>query len=77
MVITHAKVERAANALKELSDAVRGFRDCQHNVMFQMSNPSLHRQYDFKECGDALERSRVRLKSALDEADKAHYHICE
>ena len=77
MVISHAKVKRAADALRELSDAIRWFRDCQHNVMFQMSNPSLHRQYEFKECGDALEQSRVRLKKAMDEADKAEYELSE
>ena len=77
MVISQAKVKRAANAITELCDAIRWFRDCQHSVIFQMSNPSLHRQYEFKECGDQLEAARVRLKAAMDEAETAEYALSE
>ena len=77
MVIAHAKVELAFNALGNLRNAVEKFRDCQHSVIFQMTNPSLHRKYEFKECGDHLEAARVCLKAAMEEAESAQAGLNE
>lgn len=77
MVIAHAKVARAFQALNNLRHAVRRFRDAQHSVIFQMSNPSLSFEYSFKSEGEEMEKARLWLKNAMEEAEAAEAGLCE
>jgi hypothetical protein len=77
MVISHAKVKRVAEALNNLRYAVRRFRDAQHSVMFQMTNPSLAFEYSFKTEGEEMEKARLCLKDAMEEAESAEAGLSE
>lgn len=77
MVIAHAKVERAFNALGNLRNAVLRFREAQHSVIFQMTNPSLSFEYSFKSEGEEMEKARLWLKDAMEEAESAQAGLNE
>lgn len=69
------KPVKMARATKVLINALARFRDAQHSVMFQMTNPSLSFEYEFKKSGDAMELARIHLDEALRDADHLSWEI--
>lgn len=63
-----------AHASKTLIWKFREFREAQHRVMFQLTNPSLSFPYEFKSSGEDMERARVELSEAINEVEKMANH---
>lgn len=75
---TKSKTENAvalAKASSELIHTIKRFRDAQHSVMFQMSNPSLSFMYEFKKSGDEMERCRIALYDIMQKVDDLAFDV--
>jgi len=75
MIILRTKVQKASYALMELVHAVNWWKECQHGIVFQTTNPSLSFEYEFERKGKEMEMARVRLKKAIEAAEEAQAEL--
>jgi hypothetical protein len=69
------KALELACAANHLANTVKSFREAQHRVMFQMTNPSLSFPYEFQKSGEALEALREELNKSLDTVGALAWHV--
>jgi hypothetical protein len=74
MTTTNKSVE-LARASSNLINAIKNFRDAQHGVMFQMTNPSLCFTYEFERSGKRMEHTRIELGKAIDAVDALAFDV--
>lgn len=64
------KAFQLALATKGVINSLSRFREAQHRVIYQLSNPSLAFGYEFDNSGKDMEFCRIQLAEAIDVADK-------
>jgi len=64
------KAFELALATKGVINSLSRFREAQHRVIYQLSNPSLAFGYEFSKSGEDMEFCRIQLAEAIDVADK-------
>jgi hypothetical protein len=75
MTTTTNKSVELAHASGTLINAIKRFREAQHGVMFQLTNPSLSFTYEFERSGKEAERCRVELDKAIDAVDLLTFDV--
>lgn len=64
-----------ANASKNLIWKLNQFREAQHGVMFQLTNPSLSFDYEFEKSGKRAEDARIALAEAIKEVEDLSFDV--
>lgn len=69
------KATELAHASKNLLWKLNQFREAQHGVMFQLTNPSLSFDYEFERSGKQAEAARIALADAIKEVEDLSFEV--
>jgi hypothetical protein len=69
------KATELAKASKNLIWKLTQFREAQHGVMFQLTNPSLSFDYEFERSGKRAEEARIALAEAIKEVEDLSFEV--
>ena len=72
---TKSKAVQLAHASNAVKHCLSRFREAQHRVIYQLSNPSLAFGYEFSKSGKDMECCRIQLAEALETADKLSWEV--
>jgi hypothetical protein len=70
-----SKAVQLANASKNLIWKFNLFREAQHSVMYQLTNPSLSFGYEFEKSGKQAEQARIDLAEAIKEVEDLSFDV--
>jgi len=69
------KAVELAHASKTLIWKLNQFREAQHGVMFQLTNPSLSFDYEFEKSGKRAEEARIALAEAIKAVEDLSFEV--
>lgn len=69
------KAIELAHASKNLLWKLTQFREAQHGVMFQLTNPSLSFDYEFERSGKQAESARIALAEAVKVVEDLSFEV--
>ena len=72
---TKNKAFELAIATKNVTQWISRFREAQHRVMYQLTNPSLCFTYEFKKSGEDMEECRIKLADAINRANDISWEV--